>query len=410
MKEYIMNTPRRIGPLMWSFLLTAALTQSVSAGAEPNEISSALKPFVDRHELAGAVTLVASKDAILSLDAIGYADIAKNRSMQTDALFWIASMGKPIAATALMMLVDEGKVHLDDPVTKYLPKFSPQIMVVTTGAKAVSLQRPRHAITIRNLLSHSSGLPFSSPPESPTLDLLPLGVRVQSYALLPLLFEPGADYSYSNAGINTAARVIEVVSGTSYEDFVQRRLFDPLKMTDTTFWPTESQLARLATSYKANAAGTDLEVTPITQLHYPLTDRAQRFSVAAGGLFSTASDLAKFCQMILNDGVIGGRRYVSAAAIREMSHNQLAADVVNRRFRTNEQNGYGLGWTTDSSGAFGHSGAYATNMSIDQKHGVALVWLVQHASFPGNGSKARLAFERAAAKQFEPDTDQASAQ
>jgi CubicO group peptidase (beta-lactamase class C family) len=344
--------------------------------------------------------LVASKDSVLSLEAVGYADVAAQKPMQTNALFWIASMSKPIAATALMMLVDEGKVGLDDPVEACLPQFKPLIIAATADGTQVRLQKPRHAITVRDLLSHTSGIPFSSSVEAPTLDVLPLAARVRSYAMQRLMFEPGRDYSYSNAGINTAARIVEVVSGMPYEDYLQQRLFAPLGMTDTTFWPSEGQLARLATSYKADATSTGLLATPITQLRYPLADRARRFAVPAGGLFSTAADLAKFCQMILNGGILGGKRYLSEAAVREMSHNQLPGDVTGVRFGPAEPSGYGLGWLIESAGAFGHTGAYSTNMRIDPKHELITIWLVQHANFPGNGGKSRAAFEDAAQKQF----------
>jgi CubicO group peptidase (beta-lactamase class C family) len=350
--------------------------------------------------------LVASKDKVLDLETVGYADIAARKSMRTDALFWIASMSKPIAATALMMLVDEGKVRLDDSVEKYLPQFAPSIIAVTSDGAEAHLQAPQHAITIRNLLSHTSGLPFSSAIETPTLDMYPLATRVQSYALEPLMFEPGSDYSYSNAGVNTAARIVEVVSGQSYEEFLRTRLFAPLGMIDTTFWPNEAQVERLAKSYKANALGTDLEETSITQLHYPLTDRTHRYPMPAGGLFSTASDLARFCQMLLNGGTYAGRRLLSGAAIREMSRNQLSEAVLQKRFSSRssptDATAYGLGWSTFPSGAFGHGGAYATNLRIDPEHGLATVWLIQHASFPSEGAKSHAAFEKAALEIYSP--------
>jgi len=390
----------------WALSLTLLCADSLSSPAEPSDIASALQPFVDRHELAGAVMLVASKDKVLDLETVGYADIAARKRMRTDALFWIASMSKPIAATALMMLVDEGKVRLDDSVEKYLPQFAPSIIAVTSDGAGAHLQAPGHAITIRNLLSHTSGLPFSSAIETPTLDMYPLAIRVQSYALEPPMFEPGSDYSYSNAGVNTAGRIVEVVSGRSYEDFLRTRLFAPLGMIDTTFWPNGAQVERLAKSYKANALGTDLEETPITQLHYPLTDRTRRYPMPAGGLFSTASDLAKFCQMLLNGGTYAGKRLLSEAAIREMSSNQLSEAVAQKRFsnRTSpaDATAYGLGWSTYLSGAFGHTGAYATSLRIDPEHGVATVWLIQHVSFPGDGAKSHAAFEKAALETYRP--------
>lgn len=365
----------------------ALLVGSLAHATEPSRISAALQPFVDRHELAGAVALVASKDKVLSLEAIGYSDIAANEPMATNAVFWIASMSKPITAAALMMLVDESKLRLDEPVTKYLPAFTPRMMQASADRTRVVFRAPTQPITLRYLLSHQSGLPFISSLETPTWDIYPLALRVQSYALTALNFEPGSNFSYSNAGINTAGRVIEVVSGMKFEEFLQQRLFGPLGMNDTTFWPNDAQLSRLAKSYKPNAEGTGLDETTITLLHYPLTDREYRFSMPAGGLFSTASDLAKFGQMLLNDGVAGGKRYISSAAIQEMTRDQRSSP---------KEEGYGLGWATHANGSYGHGGAYSTNMTVDPQHGLFLVWLVQHAGYPGAGAQSQAAFEKAA--------------
>ena len=360
-----------------------------------SDFGSVLQPFVDRHELAGAVTLVASRDRILSLEAVGYSDIANRKPMATDALFWVASMSKPIASSALMLLVDEGKVRLDDPVAKYLPEFDPRIMEASPDETKVLLQEPHHPLTVRQLLGHRSGMQFKSSLETPTLDLFPLALRVRSYALEPLMSEPGAEFSYSNAGINTAAHIIEVVSGMPYEEFLKRRLFDPLGMTDTTFWPTDAQVARLAKSYKPDAAGTDLEETLISQLRYPLTDHRNRYPMPAGGLFSTAGDLVKFCQMLLNGGVFSGKRILSEAAIKEMTRRLSGPVDLGSGY-----NGYGLGFELRASGAYGHPGAYATNMTVHPAHGLITIWLVQHAGFVGNGGKSEAAFEKAAVENF----------
>lgn len=352
-------------------------------------IAAALQPFVDNHTLAGAVALVASSDQVLSLVAVGYADIASKKPMPGDALFWIASQSKPMTASALMMLVDEGKVNVDDPVEKYLPEFKDQWLKAEQDPEHMLLKRPAHPITIKNVLSHTSGLPFTSPLEQPTLDLLPLAARVRSYAMLALEFPPDSKYAYSNAGVNTAGRVIEVVSGMPYEQFMEERVFQPLGMKDTTFWPNPRQVRRLAESYKANAAKTGLEKTTITQLRYPLTDRTRQ-PMPAGGLFSTASDVARFCQMILNGGVLNGRRYLSEAAVKQMTSRQTPDALTTS---------YGLGWSV-GNGEFGHGGAYATNMTIDPQHGLIFIWMVQHASFPGDGAKSRDAFMQAAKAAF----------
>jgi CubicO group peptidase (beta-lactamase class C family) len=359
------------------------------AAESPTTIAAALQPFVANHTLAGAVTLVASSDRVLSLEAVGYMDIAAKKPMRTDALFWIASQSKAMTATALMMLVDEGKVNVDDPVEKYLPEFKGQWVKAEQDADHILLKRPAHPITVKNVLSHTSGLPFSSPLEEPTLDLLPLAARVRSYAMLALEFEPDSKYAYSNAGINTAGRIIEVVSGMPYEQFMDQRLFQPLGMKDTTFWPSPRQVRRLAKSYKANAAKNGLDETTVTQLRYPLTDRTRQ-PMPAGGLFSTASDVARFCQMILNGGMLNGKRYLSEAAVKQMTSKQTSDAITTK---------YGFGWSV-GNGEFGHGGAYATNMTIDTQHGLIFIWMVQHADFPGDGAKSRDAFMQAAKATF----------
>jgi CubicO group peptidase (beta-lactamase class C family) len=360
------------------------------ARSQEARIASSLQPFIDRGTLAGAVTLVASRDRLLSLERIGFADVAAKTPMPADALFWIASMSKPMTATALMMLVDEGKIRLDDPVEKILPEFGGQMLVAERSSDRLVLKRPAHPITVRNILSHTGGLPFSSLMEQPTLDLLPLRDAARSYAMTPLQFEPDTRYQYSNAGINTAGRIIEVVSGLPYEEFMDRRLFRPLGMVDTTFWPSEKQLSRLAKAYKPTPDKADLEETTVTQLKYPLSDR-KRQPMPAGGLFSTATDLMKFCQMILNRGSQGGKRYLSEAAVAQMTRKQTGETI---------KEGYGLGWSTDGK-TFGHGGAYSTNMSIDPARGLIFVFLVQHAGYPGSdGDKIFPAFLKSAVAEF----------
>jgi len=374
-------------------LLMLPLVRLPGAAADATEtITAAVQPFVSGNTLAGAVMLVASKDKVLSVATAGWADIAAQKPMTRDALFWIASQSKAMTASALMMLVDEGKLQLDDPVEKYLPEFKGQMLAVERDDDHVLLRKPAHPITVREILSHTSGLPFSTPMEQPTLDGLPLRDAVRSYAMTPLQFPPGTKYQYSNAGINTAGRIVEVISGMPYEKFMDERLFKPLGMKDTTFWPTASQVKRLAKSYKPNQAQTGLEEISITQLHYPLSDHANRYPMPAGGLFSTASDTAKFCQMILNDGVCEGKRVLSAESIKQMTSRQTAPEI---------KDSYGLGLSVGPDWC-GHGGANATNMQIDRKRGLVLIWMVQHSGFPGNGGQSQEAFKQAAIAAFAP--------
>lgn len=368
--------------------------------AADKSVAATLKPFVDSHTLAGAVTLVASKDKVLDVGAVGFADIAGNKPMRPDCLFWIASMSKPITATALMMLVDEGKVNVDDPVEKYLPEFHGQMVAVEQDENHAVLKKPVHPILVRNVLSHTSGQPFMSRVEH-HIDQRPLREAAVSYALTALKFEPDSKYDYSNAGINTAGRIIEVVSGMPYEEFLQKRLFVPLGMKDTTFCPAADQLQRLAKSYRPNKSKDGLDEIQIEQLSYPL-DGPGRYPSPAGGLFSTAADMGVFGQMILNGGQLNGKRYVSEASVRQMTSKQTGDLGAN----------YGFGFSTSKKvepgsagpapvGGCGHGGAYATNLWIDPDSGLVLVYMVQHAGYAGaDGGKIQPTFEKAAREAY----------
>jgi CubicO group peptidase (beta-lactamase class C family) len=388
MKGYIMKNVlfSRVGSaVLFAALFVGLLPAPASDTAvqQPKSVAEALKPFVDSNSVAGVVTLVADKSKVLSQDAAGYADVSASRPMLIDAIFWIASMSKPITAAALMILVDEGKVKLDDPVEKYLPEFK-DIRVAEKGKEP---RKPAHPITVREVLSHTSGLTFRSPQEQPTIDVLPLKDAVNSYTKTNLLFEPGSSYQYSNAGINVAGRIIEVVSGMPYEDFLDKRLFGPIGMKDTTFWPSVAQEKRVAKSYKSNKDKTALEETTVTALKYPLSNRKDRYPCPGGGLFSTASDCGLFCQMLLNGGVHNGKRILSEDAVKELAKRQTASNI---------KESYGLGFSV-GGGSFGHGGAYATNMSIDTKRGLVFVWMVQQSGgYPGNGGQAQGAFRKAA--------------
>jgi CubicO group peptidase (beta-lactamase class C family) len=365
-----------IGTLMFAHAQSPTASEE---RAQPDPIQSYLQPLVNNRTIAGAVTLVAAGNHTVYLKAVGFRDLTSGTPMTTDAMFWIASTSKPMTATALMMLVDEGKVNLNDPVEKYLPEFKGQMVKVAQAVpaheakeapgpqKAPQFVRPDHPILVREILSHTSGLPFRSSAQPGALDLLPLKDAVLSFAAEPLTFQPGTDYQYSNEGLDTAARIIEVVSGIPFEQFVQERLFHPLGMNDTTFWPSADQIHRLAKTYKLDPQTKNLAEVPISQLTYPLDDRQRRYPMPAGGLFSTAADVLKFCQMILNGGTFGGKRYISPEAVHEM---------------TSKQNGglggtnYGFGWSI-SNGGFGHGGAFKNAMDIDPASGRIFIFMVQ---------------------------------
>jgi len=353
-------------------LMLVAAPAAARAQAAEESLQAILGPAIEQQHLAGAIVFVTDVNGPLLIEAAGVADLAAPRPMTKDAMFWIASMTKPMTAAAVMILVDEGRVGLDDPVAKYLPEFRDVWVERERTPERLELTRPSRPITIRDALSHMSGLPYKSAVEEPTLDIAPLVTGARSYPLMPLKTDPGTGYQYSNAGINTAGRIIEVVSGMPYEKFMQERLFTPLGMVDTTFHPTAAQVARLATSYRAKEDKSGIEPVRIPQLKYPL-DGPGRYPIPGGGLFSTADDCGRFCRMVLGEGSFEGRRILSESAVAEMTRRQTPQTV---------KESYGLGFTVGADGTCGHGGAFATNMSIDRGRGLAVVWLVQDAGSP----------------------------
>ena len=340
-----------------------------SFGGETTRLDNAtiapkLQHYVDDHVLAGAVILVGDKKGILDLEAVGYSDLRTQRPMKVDDLFWIASMTKSITAAAFMMLVDEGRVRVDEPVEKYIPGFKDLKVAQPDG----TLVPPSHPILIREILSHTSGLHFLNKKDRMVIDAVPLENSVQNDLLEPLLFDPGTKYAYSNEGLDTAGRIIEIITGTPYEKFLQDRLFTPLKMADTTFHPSPSQLQRLATSYKTKEDKSGLEEVPIRYLKYPL-DGASRYPAPGGGLFSTARDVCRFCQVLANGGSFEGKIYLSKESVHQMTIKQTGPKVVTT---------YGFGISGSDGNSFGHGGAYNTSMNVD--HGRVTVFLVQQAS------------------------------
>ncbi len=375
-------------PILTFGTILAGLTLS-SEHADNEDKGSPLQQFVDRHVLAGAVTLVANKDGVLGVETLGYEDVNSGKPMAPNTLFWIASQTKPITVSAFMILVDQGEVSLDDPVEKYLPEFRDLWVISQREEDQMTLKRPNHPVTVREILSHTAGFPFASALEQPTLDMLPLSVAVRSYAISPLVNEPGTAYLYSNEGINIAGRIIEFITGCRYEDFLSDQLLGPLGMDNTTFIPSEEQVSRLAKSYKPNMSNDGIEETTISQLKYPLTDPGRQ-PVPAGGLFSTAEDISKFCRMILNEGEYNGRGYLTRESVDTMTRKQTPNSIPD---------GYGLGWAV-GDGWCGHGGAHSTNMMVDKAKGLVKILMVQHAGFPGNGGECWNAFLQHADQRY----------
>ncbi len=384
--------------------LSLAVLSCLTASAFAEEptlpgIGAAMQEMVAKNEIAGAVTVVLTKDKVLHIESTGLADVAAKRPMTPDTLFWIASMTKPITGAAVLMLQDEGKLHAADPVAKYLPEFA---TLKTPSGQPANL-------TITQILTHTSGLGEAGGPaaqQARTLaDLVPLWLAA------PMQYEPGEKWKYTQSGINAAARIVEVVSGMSFDAFLQQRLFDPLGMKDTTFYPTDAQRARLVTAYAKNKDTGALEPVPPRAGYEGTRNRPPQGN---GGLYSTPRDYARFCQMLAGGGTRGGRRYLSADAMKFLSTPQTGA--LPTGFFQNDtygQRGANYGWGLGTSilrtphdgvaamlspGSFGHGGAWGTQAWIDPVRGVAYVLMVQRANFPNSdASDVRRVFQQAAA-------------
>jgi CubicO group peptidase (beta-lactamase class C family) len=240
---------------------SAAFTASfdvVKAGMDAErlaKIPARMQAFVEKGAIAGAVMLIERHGVLASLDAIGYQDLESKKPMRTDSIFQIMSMTKPVTATGIMILMEEGKLALSDPVEKHLPEFRGQWVIESRSADHASrkLKRPSRPITIRDLLTHTSGM-AAAPPEGAKeiyqrMDL-PLKDAVALFSQQPLDFEPGAKWQYSNAGIATLGRIIEVAADQPYEKFIEERIFRPLGMQDSFFFPSPERIGRIAMVYK----------------------------------------------------------------------------------------------------------------------------------------------------------------
>lgn len=382
-----MKTLRLARLLVLLFIAGAA-----SAAQEESKIRAEFQGYVDRHQTAGTVTLVARRGKVMSLEAVGWQDIEAKTPMKADTIFQIASMTKPVTAIGIQMLEEEGKLSVEDAVEKHLPEFRGQQIILKKEGSTLTLGKPSRPITIKDLLTHTSGLRGGTPPGF--ADLYAKRNRTLAEATIaisqwPLEYEPGTKWAYCNTGIDTLGRIIEVCSGKSYEAFLEERLFKPLGMKDTFFYPTPEQKARVATLYKKDKDG-------LARSENFLGDAVGgKFPLPAGGMFSTAPDMLKLYQMMLRKGEADGKRYLTEASVEKMTRNHTGD------LRAGFTDGVvmGLGWqlvgtpvgVTEmlSPGTYGHGGAFGTQGWIDPKKEMIFILMVQRSGFP-NGDASDL--------------------
>lgn len=322
-----------------------------------------LDAFVDRGLLAGAVALIVSPDGVEKCWKAGKADIETGRPMTGDTMFWVASMTKYVTGIAVMIAQDDGKLNIADPVSKHIPEFAKMRVETPADTNGVSRLEPLTTpITIEQCLRHTAGFRYlTTAAESDHHGRLPLKDAVSLYTQIPLTYQPGTSTRYSNMGINAAARVVEIVTGKTFGDFVRERIFNPLGMKDSTFCLTKEQHARLARPYRF-VKPHEFRFCPWHSLRNYYTWPIERYyAEAGGGLFSSPADIAKFARMIIAGGVFDGKRIVSEEGV------ELSA----RR---------GLGCNPQRNGDWRKDGAMMTEFYFSRANKRALVWMVQ--AFP----------------------------
>ena len=385
----------------------AATPASVGISAERlGRLHACMQGFVDRKEAGCIVTLIARDGKVVDVHAAGFQDVAAKTAMRTDTMFRIASMTKPITSVAVMMLYEEGRLLLTDPVSKFIPAFKSSRVLEAAGAEPVAARR---GINLRDLLSHRSGITYGFINGGPVgggyrkngvidglaVTAMTLAEAIDKLAAEPLIAQPGTAWNYSLA-TDVLGRVVEVASGQPFQVFLRERIFKPLRMADTDFIVPESKWSRLATVYSPDAAGgirpmADPESFGNTVMS-PLAsykDGKTYFSGGAG-LVSTARDYLRFAQMLLNGGALDGARLLSPKTIELMTASHTADLPPAGLIGGGAQFGLGFRVVTDvaatqtlgSNGIYGWSGIYGTNFWVDPKERLVAIVLVQR--YPGS--------------------------
>jgi CubicO group peptidase (beta-lactamase class C family) len=381
---------KRIALLLFPTLLLLSAPPAVRTGVDQERLAKIpvrMKQFIERGEAAGTVNLVARNGQIVLLEAAGWQDAEARKPMRTDSIFQIMSMTKPFTGLGIMMLMEDGKISLNDPVERYLPEFKGQMVAEKTADGTRPPRKPARPITVRDPMTHTSGM---SGPHAPLKDLyqrmnITLTEAVPVFAKAPLEFEPGSKWQYSNTGIATLGRLIEVLSDQPYEQFITEKLLKPLAMKDSFFFPPPDKTERIAAVYarkddKLVKTGGETLGGDAMQFR-----KGARYSAPEFGLYSTAPDLFAFYQMMLNGGTYNGKRFLTKASVDLMS----ALHTGNLQAGHNPGTGFGLTWevvkdpmgtlTLWSPGTFGHGGAFGTHGWIDRQKNLVGVFMVQRS-------------------------------
>jgi len=390
-------------------LLALSLTASAVPSGKPEDvglsserlqrINELVQRYIESGQISGAVTMVSRKGRIAHFEAQGLMDIDAKTPMRKDAIFRMASMSKPVTGVAILMLMEEGKLRIGDPVSQFIPEFK-NIKVAMAkplppGAQAGG-QPPRdpeiftvpadREITIRDLMTHTSGLESGGVGTREAGRIAPrktgdhLAHYIPQLGAVPLDFQPGTQWRYSAlAGIDTLGRIVEVASGQTFDQFLQKRIFEPLDMKDTAFYPTDDRMARVVTLYERKDSR-------LSRIDTPGWLATRTLFSGGGGLWSTAEDYMQFAQMLVNGGILNGTRLLSPRTVDLMASNHVR-DLYSGISQRLQGMGFGLtvevvldsvaAGRRESNGSFGWDGAFGTHFWVDRKEQLVGLLMIQ---------------------------------
>jgi CubicO group peptidase (beta-lactamase class C family) len=381
----------RIKGIRFSALLALA---AVAGCTSPDVVSTsgtdfaekALVPYVEKGELPGAISIFC-KDGVQEVACIGYSDVEKKRKINLDNVFMQCSQTKGFCGVTIAILVEEGKLNLDDPVSKYLPEFG-ELWVQESNSNGVRrLVKAKNVLTVRQVMNHTGGFAFELPSYKEMggwSRRMPLRSVAAMAAAIPLQFEPGTKIRYSNVGIDIGAAIVEVISGQRWEDFLKARVLDPLGMKNSGFWPTDEQLANKIEMYDVKGGVVAKWRKQNASMARPYNDD-RIFSSAGAGLWTTAGDQLKFYKMLMNLGM--GENGV------RILKEQTVKDILAKSTRPKGFEGYSLGLKAPAVDGedmwFGHGGAWGTNCMVNWHKRQLKLWVVQFCGGPRPWDKAR---------------------
>jgi CubicO group peptidase (beta-lactamase class C family) len=391
--------------ILIAYELPTASPEAVGFSADKlKEVKAAMQKLIDNNRIAGGVFVVARRGKVVQFEACGMMDIESGKPMKRDTIFRFYSMSKPITSVAAMILYEQGKIRLDDPVSKYIPQFKGLKVVADPDAEEIEKVEAKREMTVRDLMRHTSGLTYGIFGDTAVDKLYRKSIQLggnrttlenmtKNLAEIPLLYQPGTKWHYS-VSTDVLGRIVEIASSQTLDKFFAERIFEPLGMEDTAFFVPQEKMHRFATNYGPKPEG---GLRPIDKPETTRYSRMPAFLSGGGGLVSTAGDYMRFCLMLLNKGQFGSRRLLKTETVEMMTKDQLPEQAFPIGTGDRAGVGFGLGFSvrveksgqsSSRIGEYGWGGMASTHFWISPNDEIAVVVLTQHIPFSNRAERA----------------------